>query len=51
MAVVVGELRLSVSEMSPAMSSPAMLLGIGTPAFWKQRATMLLVEPTGLFQK
>ncbi len=49
--VAVGEVRLSVSEMSPAMRSPAMGLGMGMPAFWKHWATMVLVEPTVVLKK
>ena len=32
--VAVGEVRFSVSEISPAMSSPAVLRGISTPFCW-----------------
>ncbi len=49
--VAVGEVRLSVSEMSPAMRSPAMGFGMGMPAFWKHWATMVLVEPTVVLKK
>ncbi len=33
--VAVGEVRLRVSEMRPAMRRPAIFWGMGIPAFWK----------------
>lgn len=49
--VAVGEVRLRVSEIRPAMSSPAMGTGMGIPAFLKHWATMVLVEPTVVLKK
>lgn len=49
--VAVGEVRLRVSEITPAMRSPAMGFGMGIPAFWKLWATMVLVEPTVVLKK
>ena len=50
-AVVVGELRFSVSLMSPERRTPAIFCGMAMPACWKLSATIVLVLPTGLFQK
>ena len=39
-----------MSEISPAMSNPAMGGSISMPYCLYDRATNVLVEPTGLFQ-
>src|SRR5260221_14581659 len=48
--VAVGDVRLSVSEISPAMSSPARGGSITMPCWLFDKATNVLGEPTGLFQ-
>src|SRR5260221_6491847 len=50
MGVAVGDVRLSVSEISPAMSSPARGGSISYAAFFLEKKNKVLVEPTGLFQ-
>ncbi len=45
--VVVGDVRFSVSETSPASSRPAIGFGNSTFCRKKQSATIVLVEPTG----
>src|SRR6516162_6242841 len=51
MGVAVGEVRLSVSEIKPAINKPAIDGPIGMPCCLYDNATSVLVEPTGLFQK
>ena len=48
--VVVGEVRFSVSLISPESRTPAIFRGTAMPACAKQSATIVLVLPTGLFQ-